>query len=321
MKTTTLRATAGLATALAAGLAGAQTYGSYYPTAGYAASAIVRCESINSDRNFCRADTRGGVQIVRQLSRENCIRGRNWDVRSDGIVVDDGCRAEFALGTSTAYGYGYGSSSPYYGTGYPGTDRYGRPLVVTGQSYVTDRYGNRIYVTSRDMSRGYVVDRYGNQIMLSGHRYTTTRDRYGNVVYANPYGSTSSGGYYSTDRYGNRIWVSTGAGGYYVDQYGRRVYTTQGYGSDDDYDNDGIDDSYEGYGAYGGTYTSPSTYSSGVINCTSAGVGRTYCGDRNQTYILHTDNSSYCLYNRTDGRDENGTWVSGGCNIRMETNY
>src|SRR5688572_10806303 len=78
MKTALLRSAAGVAT-LAAGLAGAQTY-STTPSYGYAAApaSIVRCESIGSDREFCRVDTRGGVQLHRQLSRTNCIRGRNW---------------------------------------------------------------------------------------------------------------------------------------------------------------------------------------------------------------------------------------------------
>jgi hypothetical protein len=337
MKTATLRTTVGLATALAAGLAGAQTYGSYYPTSGYAAPGIVRCESINSDRNFCRADTRGGVQISRQLSRETCIRGRNWDVRSDGIVVDDGCRAEFALGSaysSTGYGGTYGGS-------YAGVDRYGRPLYTTGPAYVTDRYGNRIVVSSTDLSRGYVYDRYGNRIDLSGTRYSSTRDRYGNVVYTQPYSGSggyyvtdrygnrtwvsttaSSGGYYTTDRYGTRIWVDTGAGGYYTDRYGRQVYNG-GYTDNDEYTD--VDEVYERNrdmgvpgNYYGGTATAPSTYSTGVILCASAATGRTYCGDRNTTYTMHTDNSSRCLLNRTYGRDSNGTWVSGGCNLRME---
>ena len=151
---------ASCAAALAAGVAGAQTY-STYPSSGYygSRSGIVTCESINSRSNFCRVDTRGGVEIVRQLSRERCIRGRNWEVRRDGIVVDDGCRAEFAVGSAYAGTSGYGG----YGT-YAGTDRYGRPLYTTGTPYITDRNGNRIYLSSDDLRRGYVTDRYGRRI-------------------------------------------------------------------------------------------------------------------------------------------------------------
>ena len=245
MKTTLIRATAGAAV-LAAGVAGAQTvYSAYptaaYPTSGYAASpaSVVRCESINSDRNFCRADTRGGVEIVRQISREDCIRGRNWEVRSDGIVVDDGCRADFAVAS------GYASQGDYT------TDRYGRrvyrpPVTYTG---TYDAYGRPVY------DGGYTRDRYGNIVYVDPYGRTSgnyTTDRYGNRIYVaptDPYargygnGGYSNGGY-AYDRNGNRVYVGSGTynngyaydqyGGYYVtDTYGRRVYVgPNGYSSD-----------------------------------------------------------------------------------------
>lgn len=69
---------------------------------------LVRCESIDNRRNFCRADTRGGVVLIDQLSRSACIEGRSWGVARDGIWVAGGCRAEFAIG-------GRGRPLPPYG--------------------------------------------------------------------------------------------------------------------------------------------------------------------------------------------------------------
>ena len=345
MKTAILRAAAGAA-ALAAGLAGAQTYSTYpsstYPSYGYGnTSGIVRCESINSRSNFCRVDTRGGVQLYRQLSRENCIRGRNWEVRSDGILVDDGCRAEFALGTAYA-----GTRTVI------GTDRYGRPIYGStgtyGGGYATDRYGRPIHDSryGYGSNGGYAYDRYGNRIYVgSGGVYDDgyTYDRYGNHVYVGSSGAYGSGGYYATDRYGNRVWVENrsayGSGGYYTtDRYGNRVWVeSSGYGRvyDDDYST--ADQVYDRNNAMGppvysgtpqvevisgGTTTSSSTYSTGVIHCRAAVSGKTYCGDRNQKYTIHQESPVGCVLERTYGRDSGGYWVSSGCDLRLEpSNY
>ena len=40
-------------------------------------------------------DTRGDVQIVRQLSDARCEQGRNWGLNRHSIWVKDGCRAVF----------------------------------------------------------------------------------------------------------------------------------------------------------------------------------------------------------------------------------
>jgi hypothetical protein len=69
-----------------------------------------RCESDGNRQRYCRIDTRGGVELARQLSSTPCIRGRNWDYDRDGVWVSHGCRAEFATG------YGNGYSGGNYGT-------------------------------------------------------------------------------------------------------------------------------------------------------------------------------------------------------------
>lgn len=66
-------------------------------SAGAFARSIV-CESQNNGRNECAADTSYGVQLVRQISDNECMRGTGWGFDEDGIWVDRGCRAEFVLG-------------------------------------------------------------------------------------------------------------------------------------------------------------------------------------------------------------------------------
>jgi hypothetical protein len=57
-----------------------------------------RCESDQSRHHYCGIETRDGVQLVRQLSKTPCVRGRSWDFDRHGVWVAYGCRAEFATG-------------------------------------------------------------------------------------------------------------------------------------------------------------------------------------------------------------------------------
>jgi hypothetical protein len=66
---------------------------------GYGASAAMfRCESTSNRTRYCNVDTRSGVQIVRQLSRDPCIEGRSWGMTRNSVWVSRGCRAEFSAG-------------------------------------------------------------------------------------------------------------------------------------------------------------------------------------------------------------------------------
>ena len=64
------------------------------------ADKLVVCESENNGRSTCKTDTSGGVAVMRQLSRNACVRGRSWGFDGDSIWVDEGCRAEFVIGMS-----------------------------------------------------------------------------------------------------------------------------------------------------------------------------------------------------------------------------
>ena len=61
------------------------------------ADQTVRCESKDYRHNECRIDKHGYVRLSRQLSRADCIQGRNWDYDRRHIWVDDGCGAEFVV--------------------------------------------------------------------------------------------------------------------------------------------------------------------------------------------------------------------------------
>lgn len=75
------------------------------------AQQVVTCSSNNGKRNYCAADTRGGVSMVRQRSDARCQQGYSWGYDGRGIWVDRGCRADFRINS------GYRPGGPGYGPG------------------------------------------------------------------------------------------------------------------------------------------------------------------------------------------------------------
>jgi hypothetical protein len=65
-------------------------------------TATVTCSSNNGSRVHCNMDTRGGVQMVRQLSGSPCREGATWGSDSQGVWVSRGCRAEFGAAGNSA---------------------------------------------------------------------------------------------------------------------------------------------------------------------------------------------------------------------------
>jgi hypothetical protein len=64
----------------------------------------VTCESRNNSYQRCPISQAGYVTLKRNLSKSNCVKGRNWDFDRREIWVDDGCRAQFNVATSS-YSY------------------------------------------------------------------------------------------------------------------------------------------------------------------------------------------------------------------------
>jgi len=93
------------------------------PDVAFAASGdeLVRCESSSRETVRCGADTRGGVVLQRQLSRAGCWYDETWGFDARGIWVSNGCRADFALGRTTATSQAY-SETPASDEGITGSD-------------------------------------------------------------------------------------------------------------------------------------------------------------------------------------------------------
>jgi hypothetical protein len=75
-------------------------YNDYNSNIGNGLSQRIRCESLQASgygRQYCAANTRGGVRLGRRLSDSDCIQGSSWGYDNGGVWVDKGCRADFEL--------------------------------------------------------------------------------------------------------------------------------------------------------------------------------------------------------------------------------
>ena len=82
--------------------------GGYPGGPGGPGGSVITCSSNDGRRNFCNADTRGGVRLTRQISGSPCDQNRTWGYDRNGIWVDRGCRAEFMVGNFNRGGRGPG---------------------------------------------------------------------------------------------------------------------------------------------------------------------------------------------------------------------
>jgi hypothetical protein len=62
---------------------------------------IIQCTSIDGDRHFCDANTRGGVRLERRTSYADCEEGYSWGYTARGIWVDRGCGGDFMVSSET----------------------------------------------------------------------------------------------------------------------------------------------------------------------------------------------------------------------------
>jgi len=63
----------------------------------------VTCESTDQRQVSCEMDTRGNVEVARQLSHTRCEQGQNWGLSRHSVWVNGGCRAVFRNTSRAAY--------------------------------------------------------------------------------------------------------------------------------------------------------------------------------------------------------------------------
>ena len=59
------------------------------------AQARVRCESLNARWRLCNVPGEGEARLLRQISKQACVRNHSWGEDHRGVWVARGCRGEF----------------------------------------------------------------------------------------------------------------------------------------------------------------------------------------------------------------------------------
>jgi len=212
-------------------------------------SGTIYCASDDGRRNYCNANTRGGVRLVNQRSGSPCTQGQTWGWDNSRIWVDRGCRAEFAVGNGGNWGGGGGN--PGSGT---------------------------IYCASDDGRRNYC-----NANTRGGVRLVNQRS-----------GSPCTQGQtWGWDN--NRIWVDRGC---------RAEFTTGNGG---------------GWSGGGGGPSVGQTFT-----CSSNDGKQNYCavpGGGSNVVLSRQISGSPCTQGQTWGLDRRGVWVDRGCRAEFRTTY
>jgi len=184
--------------------------------AGLLAQSTMNCSSDDMRRHYCSADTRAGVQMIRQRSDAACIEGRTWGYDRRGIWVDRGCRADFAVGVS-----GWNGSNRSYGNG--GYGPYASGPYANGP-YNNGGYsgngGQQFYCASDDMRRHYCSANTAGGVQMLRQRSDAA------CVMGRTWGYDRQGVW--VDR-GCRADFAAGTGGYNQGGYNQGGYRNRGY--------------------------------------------------------------------------------------------
>ena len=62
------------------------------------AQQTIKCEANNNNRKYCGSYRPGEVRMQQQISGSPCVEGQSWGVDRQGLWVERGCRAIFAVG-------------------------------------------------------------------------------------------------------------------------------------------------------------------------------------------------------------------------------
>src|SRR5262245_19915595 len=125
----------------------------------YGSGQTLRCDSNDSRLHHCAADTRGGVRLLRQVSKASVIEGRSWGYDRSGVWVNNGCRAEFALGRGDGGWHGGGGGGDGRTVRCDSNDNRYQQCAIDGRGATLVRqYSKSACVEGRSwgVGRGYV---------------------------------------------------------------------------------------------------------------------------------------------------------------------
>ena len=235
---------------------------------------VVRCESRDNRTERCAVGGGGDIRLVRQLSSNACVRGRNWGTDSRGIWVSGGCRAEFSVG-----GYGGYDDDRYGGGGYD--DRYGGGYGNDGAGTFRCESTNNRTERCASAGRPEFIRQLSNTPCVRGQSW----------------GTDSRG-----------VWVSNGCRALFrTGGYGNGDGNNGGY-NNGGYNNGGYNNGGYNNGSYGGSdLIRCESNDNRSRSCNFTG------NSRGEIRLLRQLSGKPCVENQTWGRSRNGVWVTQGC--------
>jgi len=184
------------------------------------ASTTITCESNGGNYQNCPIDTRGGVSLSRQLSRQGCWEGDTWGYDRNRIWVARGCRAEFRVGDAHSSSSGGNAAAAAVAIALVGAAIVASNKNKDKDHRYDDSYNNNGYYNNGYNNNGYKNGGYNNG--YGNPRWTVTcSSNGGRFTYCNlpgrgeveVYKQLSSGACNYGQSWGvdgNRVWVSNG---------------------------------------------------------------------------------------------------------------
>jgi len=236
----------------------------------------ISCNSDDMGRHSCSVDVRGGVRLVTQHSDAVCTEGYSWGADENGVWVDHGCRADFAI---TEYRNNENQTATYQDAN--------RDMRDDNHTRLDSRNSQTISCNSEDERRhSCSFDTRGGVRLLAQHSEAACTEGYS-------WGSDGLG-----------VWVDHGCRADFT--VGRNaVFQDQG-GANRDVNHQDRDDNRNRH----------DDRNSQTIACNSDDMRRHSCRveTRNTEVRLVTQHSdSACTKGYSWGTNKRGIWVDHGC--------
>jgi hypothetical protein len=285
----------------------------------------VSCNSDDEKRHYCALDTRGGIRLQNQRSGSPCTEGYSWGYDEQGVWVDHGCRADFALvGRDDDYGdRDYGNrryrQAQIISCNSDDEKRHYCPAEIRGgvrlQSQQSGSPCKEGYSWGYD-DRGIWVDHGCRAIFAVGGRRGGYRngddgdDEYGNRRYGSPQTISCN-----SDDEKRHYCAADTRGSVRLQNQRSGSPCTEGYSWG--YEDQGVwvDHGCRGDFVVGDRYGNRGYGSTQVITCNSNDEKRHYCtaDTRGGVQLQSQQSGSPCTEGYSWGYDNQGVWVDRGC--------
>ena len=278
----------------------------------------LNCSSEDGKRHYCPAETRFGVDLIRQRSGSPCTQDYSWGYDQRGIWVDHGCRADFAtrpapptINCSSEDGKRHYCLAETTAGVRLANQRSGSPCTKDYSWGFDDRgiwvdHGCRADF-ALEAGPPYDNDDGEDQIVTcssdDGSRHYCDADTRRGVDLSRQISGSPCDQGTSWDYDDRGIWVDRGCRAEFVVRRHRR-----------DHDRDSDDDGDSNYSNYN-NYNNGGTFADRTVSCSSEDGQRHYCHaeTRAGVRLINQRSGSPCTKDYSWGFDDRGIWVDHGC--------